>query len=99
APWSIHYIGARQMPLSSSDPRRAVVVLMGARLHLYSEYRAADYEHLLPVAVKEAGPVQLRIQPVGIERIDGVDLTPRQARMLAAVLNQAADIYEKGITP
>ena len=71
---------------------------MGARLRRASEFRAAYDEHLLTVAVKEDGPVQLRIQPVGIERIDGVDLTPQQARMIAAVLNQAADIYEKGIT-
>ena len=68
------------------------------RLTRGTEFRYVYDDHLLTVAVKEDHPIQLRVQPVGVARIDGIDLTPPQARMLAAVLSQAADINEKGVT-
>ena len=71
---------------------------MGRLLMKGTEFRSVYDDHYLTVAIKEDHPIQLRIQPVGVARIDGIDLTPQQARMIAAVLSQAADINEKRIT-
>lgn len=67
---------------------------MGMRVRKTHEFRAAYDDHTIVIAAEADGPVQFRISPVGIERLDGIDITPQQARMLSGVFAQAAAIAE-----